>query len=146
MALKQDLEREIELATMMAEDIDKIYKKYAKAALEAEQKRNEKIMAEDYKGCSTEEELQQLYGYDEISIDEYDAGREFFIARKVRMSQLSLVAEHRKNLKEIRDRWTGTAKELQDELDEINGVEKDTRTFVEKLEAQERAERIKNLY
>jgi hypothetical protein len=146
MGLKKDIEREIELAKMMAEDIDKVYKKYAKAALEAEQKKNEKIMQEQYKGCSSEAELQQIYGYGEITIDEYDAGRDFFVARDVRKSQMTLVAEHRKNLKDMRDKFKGTVNELQEELDEISGVKKDTRTYLEKLEAKERAERVKNLY
>lgn len=141
MNLKRSIEQEIELAKMMATDIDKVYKKYAKAALLAAENRTEKIRNEKYRGCATTEELQCLYGYSEITLEEYDKGRDFFKAREEREKQLSLTEQHRKNLKDIRDKWKGTAKELQDELDEMNGVIKDTRTYVEKLEAEERAER-----
>lgn len=141
MSLKNELEEEILLAEMMSIDIDKIYKKYAKSALEAEQKRVEKIKTEKYNGCSTFEELQNLYAYGEITLYEFDAGRDFLKLRDERMEQLSLVEKHRKNLKELRDKWKGTVKELQEELNEINGVIKDKRTYVEKLEAEERSER-----
>ena len=141
--MKQELERDIELAKMMASDIDKVFKKYAKAALKAEQERMEKTRTEKYKDCSTPQQLQDLYGYGEINLEEYDAGRDFFEALEERKKQLSLIELHRKNLRELRDRWKGTVKELQEELDELNGVvgAKDTRNAFERLEAEERAER-----
>jgi hypothetical protein len=141
MSIMQDIERDIELAKLMASDIDKVYKKYAKAALLAEQARAEKVRAEKYHDCTSVAELQNSYGYGEITLEEYDAGRDFFEAQEARGKQLSLVEHHRKNLREIRDRWRGTAIELQRELDEMNGVVKDERTYVEKLEAEECAER-----
>ena len=137
--------QEIELAQMMATDIDKVYKKYTKSALQAQQERIDKIATEKYHGCTTPEELQSLYTYDEITLEEYDAGRDFFAEQETRKKQLSLVEQHRANLKELRDRWKGTAKELKDELDEMSGKQKDTRTYVEKLEAEERAERFANM-
>jgi len=133
-----NIEQEIELAKMMAADIDKVYKKYAKAALKAAQERTEKIRLEKYHGCVDVEELQNLYAYAEITLEEYDTGRDFFEEQQIRAKRLSLIEKHRQNLKDIRDRWKGTINELQQELDELNGVQKDTRTFVEKLEAQER--------
>ena len=136
-----NIEQEIELAKMMAADIDKVYKRYAKAALKAAQERTEKIRLEKYHGCVDVEELQDLYAYAEITLEEYDTGRDFFEEQQIRAKRLSLIEKHRQNLKDIRDRWKGTINELQQELDELNGVQKDTRTFVEKLEAQERAER-----
>jgi len=136
-----NIEQEIELAKMMAADIDKVYKRYAKAALKAAQERTEKIRLEKYHGCVDVEELQNLYAYAEITLEEYDTGRDFFEEQQIRAKRLSLIEKHRQNLKGIRDRWKGTINELQQELDELNGVQKDTRTFVEKLEAQERAER-----
>ena len=139
---KNDIEQEIQLAEMMASDIDKIYKKYAKAALQAEQERIEKVRLEKYKDCSTAQELQELYGWGEITAAEYEAGRVFLEEREKRMKQLSLVEKHRANLKEIRDRWKGTVKELQEELDELNGVEKvKPMNAFEKLEAEQRKER-----
>lgn len=64
-------------------------------------------------------------------------------AQEERKRQLSCIELHRKNLKEIRDRWKGTVEELREELDEMDGTVKevDTRTAFEKLEAEERAER-----
>ena len=146
MNLKQELERDIELARMMAEDINKVYKKYAKAALQAQQERFNKIRDEKYHGCANADELHDLYGNDEITLDEYDAGRDFFDGQEIRRVQMSLIEQHRKNLKDIRDRWKGTVNELQNELDELNGAVKDKRTYLEKLEAQERAERYAALY
>ncbi len=141
MSIKQDIERDIELAKMMADDIDKVYKKYAKGALQAQQERLEKIRNEKYHGCADAVELEELYAYGDITTEEYDAGRDWFNEQYTRMNQLSLVEQHRKNLKELRDKWKGTVNELIAELDELNGVRKDTRTYIEKLEAQERAER-----
>lgn len=138
---KREIEQEIELAKMMADDIDKVYRKYAKAALEAQQERINKIRDEKYHGCSNADELHDLYGQDVITLDEYDAGRDFFDGQEIRKKQMSLVEHHRKNLKDMRDKWKGTVKELQEELNELNGVQKDTRTYIEKLESQERAER-----
>lgn len=143
MNLKQKIEQDIELAKMMAADIDKIYKKYAKAALKAQQERFDKIRDKKYRGCSNVEELHDLYGADEITLDEYDAGRDFFEGQEKRKAQMSLIEQHRKNLKDIRDKWNGTAKELQEELDEINGVikEKPLNAF-ERLEQDRRNERL----
>ena len=142
---KQDIERDIELAKMMAADIDKVYKKYAKAALKDSEERLEKVRNESFHGCTNVEELQDLYGYGSITLAEYDEGRDFMTQREERKKQLSLIEQHRKNLKDIRDRWKGTVKELQDELNQMNGVVKDKRTYIEKLEAAERAERYATL-
>ena len=139
--IKREIEQDIELAKMMTDDMDKVYKKYAKAALKASEERLEKICNEKYHGCVSADELQNLYAYDEITLEEYDKGRDFFIEREKRKKQLSIVELHRSNLKDLRDRWKGTVKELQDELDNLNGVVKDKRSYVEKLESEERAER-----
>lgn len=141
MTLKQELEQDIELAKMMVTDIDKIYRKYAKAALQATEERVKRIRSEKYHGCTTVEDLQDLYGYGDITMDEYDAGRDFLQAREDRMKQLSLVELHRKNLKDLRNRWKGTVNELQEELDELNGVKKEQLSYVKQLEKKERAER-----
>ena len=145
MVTRFEIEQEIELAKMMAEDIDKVFKKYAKAALQAQQDRTEKVRAEKYKDCENVAELQDLFGYGDITLDEYDAGRDFFESREERMKQLSLVEKHRKNLKEIRDRWKGTINELKEELNEIDGVVKDTRNAFEKLDDERRVERFEAL-
>ncbi len=136
-----EIEQEIELAKMMAADIDKVFKKYAKAALAAEQARAEKFRNKKYKGCEDIQELQDLYGWGEFTEKEYQEGIEFFECWEEGKKQLSLIELHRKNLREIRDRWKGTVRELQEELDELNGVVKDTRNAFEKREAEERAER-----
>lgn len=140
---REKIMQEIELAKMMSADIDKVYKKYAKAALKASEERAEKIKNEKYKDCTTAEELQDMYGYGEITLEEYDEGRDFLEAQEERKRQLSCIELHRNNLKEIRDRWKGTIMELREELDEVDGTVKevDTRTAFEKLEAEERAER-----
>lgn len=144
--LIQNIEQDMELANMMAADIDKVYKKYAKAALQAQQDRLEKIRSEKYKDCSTFEELQMAYGYGEITIDEYDEGRDFLAAMKTRESQLSLIEKHRKNLKQIRDNWKGTVIELQRELDELYGKQKEKPlTAFERLEQERRADRLESL-
>ena len=142
---KHDIGQEIELAKMMVADIDRIYKKYAKAALKAAEERTEKIRVESYHGCENLEELQNIYGFGDLTRDEYEKGVAFFESREERQNQRSLIERHRQNLKDIRDKWKGTVKELQDELDEIDGVVKDNRTYLEKLEAEERQERCKML-
>lgn len=60
-----------------------------------------------------------MYAYAEITLEEYDAGRDFFEEQQIRAKQLSLIEKHRQNLKDIRDRWRGTINELQQELDEL---------------------------
>jgi hypothetical protein len=141
MALKQELEQDIELAQMMVDDMDKVYNKYARAAYSKQQERIEQVRNEKYKGCENVEELRDLYGYGDMSEDEYYAGISFFESREIRKSQLSLIEKHRVNLKEIRDRWKGTVNELGAELDVINGVVKDTRTYIQIIDAQERTKR-----
>lgn len=145
MNLKQAIEQDIILAKMMADDLNKVFKKYAKAALKASEERNEKIKNEKYHGCTSFEELQNLFGYGEITSDEFEEGQDFLQSREERKEQLSLVEQHRINLRYLRDKYKGTVKELQDELDEINGVVKDNRTYVEKLEAEEQMERYASL-
>lgn len=129
----------------MVADLDKVYKKYAKAAMKAESDRVENTRIEKYMGCSTPEELADLWGYGDLTEDEYRAGLEFLETSELRVKQLSIIELHRKNVKDIRDRWKGTIKELQSELDELNGVVKDTQNAFEKLEAEERAERVAQL-
>lgn len=141
MLSKHELEQEIELAKMMVADIDKVFKKYAKAALEAQQKRLEKIRLEKYKDCDNPNELQELYGWGELTEKEYREGLCFFEEKETRWAQLSLIEKHRKNLRDIRDRWKGTVSELQQELNELNGVEKQQLSYVEQLEKQEREQR-----
>lgn len=85
------IEQEIELAKMMAMDIDKVYKKYAKAAMQAQLNRIEKIRNEKYHGCVDVSELENLYAYDEITLEEYDVGWDWFEGQKIRTSQLSLI-------------------------------------------------------
>lgn len=145
MVSKLEIEQEIELAKMMVSDIDKVFKKYAKAALAAEQARAEKIRNEQYRGCDDIRELQDLFGYGDLTEEEYQEGIDFLNGREDRKRQLSLVEKHRKNLREIRDIWKGTVKELQEELDELNGVVKDTRNIFEKREAEERAELYRSM-
>jgi len=141
--IKHEIEQDIQLAKMMADDMDKVYKKYAKAALKASEERIERIRHEKYHDCDTIEELRDLYGYDEITLDEFDEGRAFLESREERKKQLSIIELHRKNLKDIRDRWKGTVIELQRELDEINGVVKkrDLNAF-EKCDLERRGERL----
>lgn len=143
MALKQEIENDIILARMMADELDKAYKKYAKAALEVQKERFNRIRDEKYHGCTNADELHDLYGCDEITLEEYDAGRDFFEGQEARMRQMSFVERHRKNLKDLRDRYKGTAKELQEELDDLNGVvkEKPLNAF-ERLEQEDRNERL----
>lgn len=143
MSINQDFEKDIELAKMMAADIDKVYHKYAKAALKAFEEREERIRNERYHGCADEEELRNLYGYAEITLDEFDKGRAFFESTEERKKQLSVIELHRRNLKEIRDRWKGTIVELQRERDEMNGIKKPMKlNAFEKRELELREERI----
>lgn len=141
--VKSEIEQEIELAKMMAADIDKVFKKYAKAALEAEQKRLEKIRTEKFMDCENVQELQDLFGWGDLTEDEYRKGIEFFEGREDRRKRLSLTERHRANLKEVRDRWKGTIEELQQELDEMDGVVKEQLTYIEQLERQEREEQYR---
>ncbi len=138
-----DIERDIELAKMMADDIDKVYKKHAKGSLQAQQERLEKIRNEKYHGCADAGELEELYAYGDITLEEYDAGRDWFEGQKTRTNQLSLIEQHRRNLKDLRDKWKGTVAELQEELDDIEGKPKVKKlNAFEKIEQEERAERI----
>lgn len=143
---KIEVEQELELAEMMVADLDKVFKKYAKSAQIEFDKRQEKIKSTKYFECSDVVDLQEFYGYGNITEEEYYAGLDFFKELELSKSRKSLIELHRQNIKEIRDKWKGTVKELQTELDEINGVVKDNRTYVEKLEAEERAERYSSLY
>ncbi len=140
---RKEIEIEIELANMMVADLDKIFKKYAKAAQAAAEARLENIRSKKYKDCDNKEELQELYGFGDLSEDEYYAGLDFFDEKETNQKRLSLIEQHRQNVKELRDRWKGTEKELKQELDELDGiVYEKPQTYVEKLKAQERQERF----
>jgi hypothetical protein len=113
------IEQELELAKMMVADLNRLYKKYAKAAQAKETERLERIRAEKFKECENEQELQELFGFGELTRDEYYSGLDFFDAKEKRRRQKSLIEQHRINLKEIRDLWKGTINERQDELNEM---------------------------
>jgi hypothetical protein len=140
---RKEIEQEIELANMMVADLDKIFKKYAKAAQAASEARLESIRCKKYMGCENKQELIDLYGFGDLTRDEYYAGIEFFDGKETRKKQLSLIERHRKNIKDIRDRWKGTVIELQDELNELDGVKSGKpMSYLEQLERQERQERF----
>jgi len=143
---KRDIEREIELAEMMVADLEKIFKKYAKAAQAEAEARQERIKSTKYFSCSNVEELQTMYGYGELTEKEYYAGLDFFEELKLSNTRKSLIEQHRQNVKELRDRWKGTVLELTDELAELDGVKKGKPlTYIEQLEAKERNERYESM-
>lgn len=140
MSRQQEIEQERVLAQLMVDDLDRLYKKYQKSAYKAQKEREAKRIEKEFKGCKSAQELQDLYGYGDITIDELERGIEYFRQDKVQYSTIEL---HRKNIKELRDRWRGTVNELKEELNELLGVEK--LSYVEELELSEREERYKQI-
>lgn len=120
------LEQELDLAKLMVKDLDKLWKSYAKKALEAKQEKK------GFCDCETKEELIDLYGYAEIDDDTYRRGLDYFDSPK--KPNLSLIELHRQNVRELLDRWRGTIKEIEDELAPPEHKE----TVFERLDREER--------
>ena len=111
-SMEKEIELELELAKLMVKDLEKLWKSYAKKALQAKQERETRQVKKGFMDCETREELIDLYGYGEIDEDTYNRGLDYFDnPEKPEMSTIEL---HRKNIKEILSRWKGTVIELQD--------------------------------
>jgi len=138
--IEREIEKELELAKLMVKDLERLWKSYAKKALQAKQERETRQVKKGFLDCETKEELIDLYGYGEIDEDTYNRGLDYFDSPE--KPELSIIELHRKNIKEMLGRWRGTIMELQEEL---NPQVKDTENIFEKMDRLEREERYKNM-
>lgn len=134
------IEEELELAKLMVKDLEKLWKSYAKKALQARQERETNQVKKGFHDCETKEELIDLYGYGDIDSETYQRGLSYFDTPD--KPKLSTIELHRKNIKDMLNRWKGTVNELKEEL---NPSVKDTENIFEKMDRLEREERYKNM-
>ena len=116
----KEIEQEILIAELIVKDLDGLYKKYRKAAYEAREERIAHDFERNFMGSKTVSELQDMYGYGEITRSEYEQGVDYLESYR---PELSIVELHRKELKDMRDNWRGTIKELMGEIDTLKGEE-----------------------
>ena len=139
-SMEKEIVLELELAKLMVKDLEKLWKTYAKKALQAKQEREMRQVKKGFLDCETKAELVDLYGYGEIDEDTYNRGLDYF--DNPEKPELSTIELHRKNIKEILSRWKGTVMELQYEL---NPPVEDTENAFDKAARLEREERYKNM-
>ncbi len=140
---RQEILVELECAKLMVKDLEKVWKSYSKKAYQARIERERNSTNKLFHGCECEQELQDLYGFGEITEEVYCQGLEHFKEQK-RPPILSTVEKHRANLKRLIASWKGSILELEQELDP---VEKNPQlNAFEKLELEEKQERYKNMY
>lgn len=136
---RHEIEREIELAQIMAKDLEKLWKSYAKKALAAKQERELRQEKKGFLEYNTVEELTDAYGWGAINEETYYRGRQYF-ENSNKPPELSVIEEHRKRIKELIGRYKGTVREL---LEELNPPEKkQEENAFDKRERELRDERI----
>lgn len=139
-SIEKEIERELEIAKLMVADLEKLWKSYAKKALQAKQERETRQIKKGFLNCETREELIDLYGYGEINDETYQRGLDYF--DNPEKPELSIIELHRRNIKELLNGWKGTVKELQEEL---TPTVKQSENLFEKMDRLEREERYKNM-
>ncbi len=145
--MKLEIQEEIEMAELMVKDLTKIWKSYAKKALEAKTERELKQEKKGFLDCENENELQELYGFGEIDDDTYHRGLEYFKNAK-KPPKLSVIERHRKRVKDLLDNEKGTLIELKRELEpeeakqEENGFEYYDRINREKRNGELRTQEV----
>lgn len=109
------IKEEIILSEMLAKDLERLWKSYAKKALVAKQERELKQEKNGFLECETEQELIDLYGYGDIDDETYYCGLDYFKNLK-KPPELSAIEKYRTKLKELINREKGTIIELNEEL------------------------------
>lgn len=136
---KREIEREIELAKLMAKDLEKLWKSYAKKAQAAKEERERRQEKKGFLEYKTREELVEAYGWGVIDEDTYRRGLEYFENLK-KPPERSVIEIHRSRIKELVNRYKGTIIELEDELNPPE-KEREENAF-EKRERELREERV----
>lgn len=139
---KQEIERELELAKLMAADLEKLWKSYAKKALASKQEREYKQRKRGFLEYDRVEDLIDAWGGAYIDEDTYYRGLAYFEAQN-KPPELSVIEAHRKNIKDLLERWKGTIRELDEELCPPNKGPKEN--AFEKMARLEREERYRSL-
>lgn len=139
-----ELELELEAATLMVKDLDKLWKSYAKKALMAKQERELRQEKKGFLEYENENELADGYGWAEIDEDTYNRGIEYFENLK-KPPVLSVIEQHRKNVLELLNLWKGTVSELRNELHPTEIIpEENAFDKLARLEREERFQEMKN--
>ena len=112
---KQEIERELGLATLMVKDLQKLWSSYSKKALIAKEERELRQEKKGFMDCENEYELMEAYGSDYIDEETYRRGLDYFENAK-KPPTLSVVETHRKRIREYLDLWKGTVNERNEEL------------------------------
>lgn len=136
--MKKEIERELQLAEMMAKDLKKLWKSYAKKALIAKTERELKQDKKGFLEYETVEELQDGYGWGEVDEDTYYRGIEYFEGLK-NPPREDVIEDHRKNIKNLLDGYEGLVLTLSAELNPTEKV-KEENAF-ERRVREEREER-----
>ncbi len=117
---RREIEEEIALAELMINDLNRLWKSYAKKAFIAKQEREKRQDKKGFLDYQNEEELEDAYGYADIDEETYNRGRDYFKSLK-KPPDLSVVEKHRNRIKELLNIEKGTLKEL---MEELNPAEK----------------------
>ncbi len=140
---KDDISEELELAEMMVKDLNKIWKSYAKKALEAKQAREIKEEKKGFLQYETVEELiNEGWGFGEIDEDTYYRGLEYFESLKA-PPKISVIEQYRNRIKEMISNWEGTINELNEELNPTN--KKPEENIFDKMDREERQKKQEGL-
>lgn len=140
--IKKEINEAIELAELFLKDIEKVWKSYAKKALEAKQERERKQEKKGFLEYETKEELIEAWGYESIDEETYYRGLEYFENLK-KPPELTVIEKHRGRLKRLIDIEKGTILELKAELEPEE--KKHVETAFERAERLEREEKLSTL-
>lgn len=139
---KREVKRELELATLMVKDLQRLWSSYAKRALIAKQERELKQDKKGFLEYETEAELIEAWGGAYIDEDTYRHGLEYFESIK-RPPSLSVIEEHRRNIQTLLNRWKGTVETLTEELNPKENIPKES--IFDKMAREERQERYRSM-
>lgn len=137
---REEMELEIEVAELMAKDLEKIWKSCAKKAQDAKLEREKRQEKKGFMDCETVAELQDAYGYDAIDEETYYRGLDYFENLK-KPPVLSVVEAYRRELREKANGYKSTANMLREELDPTPKAY--VENAFERLEREEREGKLK---
>ncbi len=139
---KEDIQEELELTEMMVKDLNKIWKSYAKKALEAKQARELKQEKKGFLQYETVEELIEGWGFGEFDEDTYYRGLEYFESLTA-PPKISVIEKHRNRIKQMINDGEGTIKMLNEELNPQS--KKPEENIFEKMDREESQKRQETL-
>lgn len=140
--MRNEILEEIELAKLMINDLERLWKSYAKKALIAKQEREKRQDKKGFLDYENYEELHDAYGDGYIDEETYYRGKKYF-EKLNKPPELSVVEKHRARIKEMLNNEKGTLKELMEELNPTD--KKEAPKGFEAYDREKRKERLKDM-